>query len=1803
MGVEVLISQLKSLFKPDDCNNVIRALHQDQLIWKLIIDLENLEGFKDYAQADLSKWSPGDLALFAIDPTNLLRIDWSMPDSILPEDIRLQSHQSYETIRSTRMIPERVEQAGLLSFHIREYCLEQETWKGISKKLNIRLSNVHDGFYFNLWKTTFACLPRLLPSFQEFSKTLLSETDPKQKNDFISLIVHSILCTPNSPDKTLNLLLDVFGHSDLDDQVISLSILDQFGYPTLAEKSAKAYLSDVKNVELLSEALSYYELDDAPVINQKYYINIQALEKLAELHKFANIPEKSSEILELVSRILAKSQVRMYHQLAITSQKSNTSLAQSYWDQAINAGELSEQMKIDYAEFLISIADDEKAKEYLLQSDPYTKKMFSSQSYTSEIDDTIRMTKTTSLSSIFKDQRSKTIANANKIKKQLSMTLPYLRQADEFRAALNAVDNQLAISPNDEDLLSKSIHLHQQVGELQQAIDKASILDMINPGDTKNKTILADLFSKTQQYEKAFNIHHTLIQASQTPTRDELLNYAQLAVEAGKPDIAIPICNNFLAKDKLDGDALVILGNAYVENGNKSAAIEHMERAASISPEKPSSWLALANIWNRMGEFKKELETLEKGKTALQDNPQILLALGKSYLSNHLPSDALPILIQTLKIDPENIEAKIALAKVFYKLGRTEEAWQAISNIQDKNLSNPELALISGQIQSEFKRHNQAITNLKFSQKTLNTEEALLSLAKELIAFSKKSTEKKAKESASDNDLLEIRNSLEEAKGKSESPFEIELILAEVKSVLGDYEQSYKDYLLLSEKPEAKSPRAYQRIQFGIGKNAYFLKYPEISLAALQEALVNNPNDLEAHHYLAEAFIIAELQEEAFKSARTALHILPEDTSNLLWFSDFMFRNGQSEPCIQALKEAIKFTPNQKELYLTLAKTHMALNNKQEAGAVISQLVSIEDISTNEMLTAANILYKINDLPQASDVLKKAVGKEEEIDFDTLYQLTNSLVNVGEGEEALSLINSQEAQYSGEPIFSIIKSDVLSGLENYSEALLALDPVLKKIEYLPELLKDYKNNEDHVIPVMELSSAGVYWRAAQLERIIGDLLPAKKHANKALTLDPNRSEFINLSGEIAFGLNQKSNIKDLLVIHKTEDDETTKPNQMDNLATKLCLVSILDDDYESANKYFKEFNLDGISSTDSLSIQACLSAHYGEVEIAQNLFDAAENLSQLNNFHQSNSISSIFYQIWQNFSLAISAWNLQKWDLAMKLFEESLAIVKINPIINYSFAKFMLSYENQLTLYQALKVITHSPARNPEDAGIRQQYFEQVSHAKRYLDTNLVENLQNKGDVLFYNSNLEKENLSKLITCHEDAVQLIPLLSDLQDLESILKAYPESQSVKLGYAIKVSSSDSQKSEEIAKQLVLQNPKKPEYHALLAFLAKSRDLSIESMEKALSFWEDEPEWHGFVAEKYLSAQQYKDASSHLEKAISIDPENSRYWQAIGEVKLEEKDINAAKNYFAKAYEIFPKNPKVLHALSEINYRLGDFSAAIDCLNKAEKLEPSEKSHQEAIATLYYKQDDFGKAIEKASHIIRNNPDCTPAKVILINSYIKNGKMDLAKTTLNSVSVQEANSAEIKLAEIELIEAEQGTAAALTYAIDLAAKFQENTNVINKLGTLLIEAGRQDQAEKALYHSLEIDPDQASVYLMLGRINRKNGNLDQAISQLSKAILSDPTQIDAYLELGKTHQERREHSSAIQIYKQAIDLVKNNPRLYYQAGIAYKESRDYRNAEAMFRKAASLSPEDTNIRRQLAAVVTLNLVHNIQENKRK
>jgi tetratricopeptide (TPR) repeat protein len=179
---------------------------------------------------------------------------------------------------------------------------------------------------------------------------------------------------------------------------------------------------------------------------------------------------------------------------------------------------------------------------------------------------------------------------------------------------------------------------------------------------------------------------------------------------------------------------------------------------------------------------------------------------------------------------------------------------------------------------------------------------------------------------------------------------------------------------------------------------------------------------------------------------------------------------------------------------------------------------------------------------------------------------------------------------------------------------------------------------------------------------------------------------------------------------------------------------------------------------------------------------------------------------------------------------------------------------------------------------------------------------------------------------------------------------------------------------------------------------------------------------------------------------------------------------------------------------------------------------------------------------------------------------------------------------------------GPDAALQVLTELVTKYPDDANILTSLARSQADLGDLQAATNTALAALKagkigLEPEAlAGIHFLTGTLLRRSGQLDQAIQHLNQAVSLAPDTLEAYLELGLARKERREYQQALQAFEQATKIAPHDPRPHYQAGLALKEGKDYRRSEMMLRQAAHLAPDDVLVRRQLAQVVALNVVHN-------
>ena len=1775
MSIEKLLDQIQIRFDPQTTRAVTSAFRAEPLAWHFLESTPNLEQWLAFASDDLTRWKAGVLALFSLDAT-LHEQDLTNLEINLPPEIIDRVANVFEMTRLTGLEPTSLADAALLSIHLREFRRREGSWKALSDELLSGKGRLP------VWKTALAILPQLVPDFETAMDSLVSTLSSTHAQSLGELIVHQVIVNQLDESARYQTYRRRLQKAPVELQICTLRAMRAFEEDSLIKLLANSFLAQSQT----SDGDSSKNTDSS---------GVEAFRQQAVLSQLAGQPAQASRAIDHAFNALNRQQAEILRNLALELEPSNPEEARKTWEEILRLQPDNTTYKKEYAEFLIANDDPDYGYELLQEvPDEATKALYALRY------PVINATDPESTQSLEKALEKKTLQTSTSRFSSESDNLKAARYAFEnkkYQTASSFIQKALAENPNDLEAIKLSGQIDRRLANIDEAIESSALLAVFEPQNQANKKDLASLYLQSQQPENAFRIYQDLIHASSEPSRADLLNFAEIAIKAAHAEKAIPIAQAFLKKDAFDGEALVLLCNALIATGKNNEAVQYLEEASAVAPEKPASWLSLARIWTSLGQEEKAMQALRKAKAALPDDPAILSALGALYLANDQPTEAISVLRQAFQLDPSSTSVRKALAQAYLTHGYIDQSWATIAPLEDDYTSDPELALVLGQTLAAMGDLNGAKPVLRFAWQANRSDSTLKSYAELLINSYSHGIKPGAQELKEMSQLLSI---MEERQQERDGLFDMRLLQADLKATLGMHEAAYQDYLQLLDFPEARSPRSYHHLQFQTGKTALALGLTDISLASLQEAVLTDPDDLATRHILAKAFMEANLEDEGFATARSAMQIAPTDIENVLWYSDFMSEHDNAREAIQALKDTIHLRPDDKALYLTLARTYVNLNQIEDTKETLNQMLALEDIDTEEYVNVANLYLHMDQLDEASRIIKKAISDNPFPDFIESRDLVYSVLKLGDAAAALQLIQDLEPVLQTNPAYLLLKSDVLAANQQFLPALEALEDILTKLEFAPETLGGVAGDAaEQNLDYPPYNRAGLYYRAAQLERMLGELVVSQKHVSLALNADPDSEPTFLLKLELALAADQSECLSNALDFLNTQETRTQIAN---STAAILALDAALHDDLPKARLLWEHFLSDKTNSPTAKALQSLFVQQSGNAKsAAASLGEAVEMLDEMEVRQkvQAFDIARHFNWVWHTLAVAKAAWEQTNWKVADRLLEAALSIAKINPIANKLLAEYLVDKIRQTNNAHFLHILAHAPSAHDPQHADYDLIEEQISIAGRAIaPSELLPTL--KINQALKNGQWSDENdLHKLVTNSKQAAQVLSVLVDETAIADILSGFGKDPNVTFQQAIQSLHSEPATSAKIAVKLLESQPENPVLHALQAIATRNQPLmAAESFERALAIWPDEPDWHAMAAIMHQDAGQYLQAAKHLEEAIRIAPKNAQYWQMLGDVKLLEKDYHAAKDYFGKATDLFPSNPEALHSLAIINQQLGEHQIAIQCLRKASQLDPGNLLYEEGIAQSLLARHELSEAMRQADTILKIDPKNETAWQVKIKALLKSSKPEEARQAIHFALAVVENPVPFELQKIDLDHIRNAQQAVLA-SQKLAEQYPENVAVLNNLAQKQIQIGEIEKAEQTLQRSLVLDQTNPETLVALGTVDRLRGNLDQALAHLAQAIELQPGLVEAYLEMGLTYQDRREISNAIQTYHKAIAIVSNDPRPYLQAAAAYKESRDYRNAEFMLRQASQLSPSDQNIRRQLAAVVALNLVNNLQE----
>ncbi len=137
--------------------------------------------------------------------------------------------------------------------------------------------------------------------------------------------------------------------------------------------------------------------------------------------------------------------------------------------------------------------------------------------------------------------------------------------------------------------------------------------------------------------------------------------------------------------------------------------------------------------------------------------------------------------------------------------------------------------------------------------------------------------------------------------------------------------------------------------------------------------------------------------------------------------------------------------------------------------------------------------------------------------------------------------------------------------------------------------------------------------------------------------------------------------------------------------------------------------------------------------------------------------------------------------------------------------------------------------------------------------------------------------------------------------------------------------------------------------------------------------------------------------------------------------------------------------------------------------------------------------------------------------------------------------------------------------------------DDVSMMCNLANLLKDTGRVTEAEALYRRIIELDPSGTPGLNNLGILLWKQGRLAEAADCLQRTLALDPALADAHSNLGIVQKELAQYDEAESSYRRALELKPQSAHTYNNLGLLYQEINRQQEAQRAFERALELQPD--------------------------
>ncbi|MDE1162410.1 MAG: tetratricopeptide repeat protein [Acidobacteriaceae bacterium] len=254
---------------------------------------------------------------------------------------------------------------------------------------------------------------------------------------------------------------------------------------------------------------------------------------------------------------------------------------------------------------------------------------------------------------------------------------------EQYKLALDA-------DPDSRTLSNGIANLYFNLGRVREAVDAAKAQVQRHPEDVDAHTLLGRTYLRS-------------LGNGEGPQSGDILKAAIAEYET-------------IAKLKPDSvETHLLLGQLYGLSHDSAKAEEQLKIAQKLSPDSEDVTLSLARLYTEQGDLKRAAKVI--ADVSPDDRSERMnFALAGLYDQLKQPKDAVVAYKAVLADDPDNADAKKALAQALLQIGDNDEAAKLYSQILKGDPQDPQALIRQAEIARQAGKYDEALSLLKKAQ-------------------------------------------------------------------------------------------------------------------------------------------------------------------------------------------------------------------------------------------------------------------------------------------------------------------------------------------------------------------------------------------------------------------------------------------------------------------------------------------------------------------------------------------------------------------------------------------------------------------------------------------------------------------------------------------------------------------------------------------------------------------------------------------------------------------------------------------------------------------------------------------------------------------------------------------------------------------------------------------------------------------------------------------------------------------------------------------------------------------------------